>query len=154
MSRSTPLLIHAHVQLECALTCRDLREGVCICACVRVCVRAWVCVYGCVCICACACTCVCTCACVCVCSRLPVPNARATFPASQHLPLFQAKPTYQGELKDGWPQGRGITVWPDARVYDGHWIKGVFQGLCVAVRCSALQCVAVNQWGVYDSHWI
>ena len=58
-----------------------------------------------------------------------VPEVRPTFPASQEISFFQTKPTYQGELKDGWPHGRGITVWPDGRVYDGHWGKGIFQGI-------------------------
>ena len=53
---------------------------------------------------------------------------KSTFPSSTQISLFQAKPTYQGELRDGWPHGRGITVWPDGRVYDGHWRKGIFQG--------------------------
>ena len=57
-----------------------------------------------------------------------VPDTPPTFPASTQISLHQTKPTYQGELKDGWPHGRGITVWPDGRVYDGHWRKGIFQG--------------------------
>ena len=61
--------------------------------------------------------------------RIPLPDAKPTFPASKQISLFQTKPTYQGELKDGWPHGRGITVWPDGRVYDGHWRKGIFQGV-------------------------
>jgi len=62
--------------------------------------------------------------------RIPLPDLKPTFPASKQISLFQTKPTYQGELRDGWPHGRGITVWPDGRVYDGHWRKGVFQGTC------------------------
>jgi hypothetical protein len=60
--------------------------------------------------------------------RATVPDVKPTFPASTQLSFFQSKPTYQGELKEGWPHGRGITVWPDGRVYDGHWRQGIFQG--------------------------
>ena len=62
--------------------------------------------------------------------KIPIHDTKPTFPASTQISLFQTKPTYQGELKDGWPHGRGITVWPDRRVYDGHWVTGVFQGKC------------------------
>jgi len=60
--------------------------------------------------------------------RATVPDVKPTFPASTQLSFFHSKPTYQGELKEGWPHGRGITVWPDGRVYDGHWRQGIFQG--------------------------
>ena len=62
------------------------------------------------------------------------PEVRPTFPTLQHhTELSNAKPTYYGELEDGWPHGRGITVWADGRVYDGHWNKGVFSGLGTCV---------------------
>eukprot|EP00960_Hanusia_phi_P001085 29731-Hanusia_phi.AAC.3 len=60
---------------------------------------------------------------------LAIPLISPTFPSSTQLTLHASKPTYQGQLKDGWPNGRGITVWADGRIYDGHWSRGVFEGL-------------------------
>lgn len=63
-----------------------------------------------------------------------VPEVRGTFPTNPKLlALSSAKPTYYGELEDGWPHGRGITVWADGRVYDGHWNRGVFSGMGTCV---------------------
>lgn len=60
--------------------------------------------------------------------NLAIPWISPTFPSSTQLTLHASKPTYQGQLKDGWPNGRGITVWADGRIYDGHWSRGVFEG--------------------------
>ena len=58
-----------------------------------------------------------------------VPLVAATFPASEQLDALGGKPSYTGDLKDGWPHGRGVTTWADGRRYDGEWLKGVFAGL-------------------------
>mmetsp|Transcript_48167 Transcript_48167/g.151099 ORF Transcript_48167/g.151099 Transcript_48167/m.151099 type:complete len:1021 (-) Transcript_48167:1684-4746(-) len=60
--------------------------------------------------------------------NLAIPWISPTFPSSTQLTLHASKPTYQGQLKDGWPNGRGITVWADGRIYDGYWSRGVFEG--------------------------
>lgn len=73
-----------------------------------------------------------------------VPVMKPTFPSSAHLSLFASKPTYSGQLKDGWPHGRGVTTWADGRMYEGEWNKGVFTGTGTCIWSNG---------DVYEGEW-
>lgn len=42
--------------------------------------------------------------------------------------------TYEGQLKDGKPHGRGIMTFPDGKVYDGGWVDNSENGLTTTTK--------------------
>ena len=37
--------------------------------------------------------------------------------------------TYQGQVEDGLPHGKGIKKWKDGSTYNGDFVKGMMEGL-------------------------
>ena len=37
--------------------------------------------------------------------------------------------TYQGQVEDGLPHGKGIKKWKDGSTYNGDFVKGMMEGV-------------------------
>lgn len=76
-------------------------------------------------------------------------SCRGSYPNTCELVRARME-TYQGEWRDGYPQGQGRATFVDGAVYDGQWDKGVPHGRGmldgVANRWVKGVCVGVDSW--------
>ena len=64
------------------------------------------------------------------------------------------QPKYQGQVKDGKPNGLGVIFYPDGSKYVGGWENGLFNGKGIFSKSNGTK--YVGSWKIIDgvtSHW-
>ena len=64
------------------------------------------------------------------------------------------QPRYQGQVKDGKPNGLGVIIYPDGSKYVGGWENGLFNGQGIYTKSNGTK--YVGSWKIIDgatSHW-
>ncbi len=64
------------------------------------------------------------------------------------------QPKYQGQVKEGKPNGLGIIIYPDGSQYVGGWENGLFNGQGIYSKSNGTK--YVGSWKIIDgipSHW-
>ena len=64
------------------------------------------------------------------------------------------QPKYQGQVKDGEPNGLGVIIYPDGSMYVGGWENGLFSGQGIYTKSNGTK--YVGSWKIIDgvtSHW-
>ena len=64
------------------------------------------------------------------------------------------QPKYQGQVKEGKPNGLGVINFPDGSRYEGGWENGLFNGQGIFSKSNGTK--YVGSWKIIDgvtSHW-